>query len=74
MSNVGLIAPLDGTIGEMDGPSLMLEKQFSELEVGDWFVFENMDFVKSEDDSAEYIDGESYIEIDPSEWVKVEAT
>jgi hypothetical protein len=74
MSNVGSVGLLDGQIGEMDGPSLMLQKQFHELEIGDWFVFENMDFIKSDLEEAEDPDGESYIEIDPYEWVKVEAT
>jgi len=73
MSNIGVIGPLDYTIGKMEGPSLMLTKQFHELEVGDWFVFEEMDFIKSDDDQADSEDERSFIKIDPSEWVKVEA-
>ena len=73
MYRIGIIEPLDGMIGEMDGPSLMLEKEFSELEIGQSFVFDHMDFIKICDETAEPLDRGSIVNVYPSFIVKVES-
>jgi hypothetical protein len=59
-------------IREETSPSIMVEKEFRYLQIGDWFVFEDMDFIKSDLNEAESEDSGSSIYLDASEVVKVE--
>ena len=59
-------------IVQVTGPSLMVEKEFGYLQIGDWFVFEGMDFIKSDLDEAESEDSGNSINFDASEVVMVE--